>query len=214
MGKFALDDVEPNRLRALVKNIMRQTGKTDPDEAVRAVNSGEWILINPMRRSRESNGVIYFSVTSDGTTGPDWITRLEQEDSCLSDFTKSLLRSNDFKPTNGVTTKIAVLKGILFDDEKRTIRNIFAEADKRKLTKPSAEVACLICEFFLGEEPEVQDFFYLSVMHKSINGFDGKSGYLGVDYHNVDPELYAEDYDLDSQRGWDEGFAFAVPQAP
>ena len=69
--EFAIADVLPGKLNALVKNLMRQTGETDPNEAVRLVNSGEWVISKPTRSWREEGGVIFFSVTSDGTTGED-----------------------------------------------------------------------------------------------------------------------------------------------
>src|SRR3989344_4861228 len=40
----------------------------------------EGVKSDPTAHSwREKDGVIYFSVTSDGTTGEDWITRLESQ---------------------------------------------------------------------------------------------------------------------------------------
>ena len=42
--EFAIADVPPGRLNALVKNIMAQMGIDDPGEAVRRVNSGEWVV--------------------------------------------------------------------------------------------------------------------------------------------------------------------------
>ena len=42
--EFAIADVLPGKLNALVKNLMRQTGETDPNEPVRLVNSGEWVI--------------------------------------------------------------------------------------------------------------------------------------------------------------------------
>ena len=43
-NQFAIAEVTPGKLNALVKNIMTQTGTTDPNEAVRLVNSGEVTL--------------------------------------------------------------------------------------------------------------------------------------------------------------------------
>ena len=120
--EFAIAEVMPGRLNALVKNIMRQTGASDPNEAVRLVNSGEWVVSRPTRSWREQNDVIYLNVTSNGMTGPQWIEHLEKLGFHLSDHAKSVLRSDDFKPTNGVTTEVTVLKGILFrDNEVRVV---------------------------------------------------------------------------------------------
>src|SRR3989344_2067345 len=123
---------------------------------------------------REEDGVIYFSVTSDGTTGKDWIARLESKGFCLLDgYAKQLLSSLDFKPTNGVTTEVAVLKGMLFEGDDRTSKTIRAEADKRKLTKPNAEVACLIREKFADKELEAMGLLWIVVMHEPIKDSGG-----------------------------------------
>ena len=85
----------------------------------------------------EENGVIYFSVTSDGTTGPEWIERLERKGFRVDGSDKSVLRSSDFKPSSsGEPIQIVVLKGELFEDSDRTTKRVRAEASRRNLTEP------------------------------------------------------------------------------
>jgi len=164
------------------------------------------------QRWHEENGVIYLAVTSDGTTGSDWIKRLEKKGFRVSDWGKDVLCSPDFKPTNGVTYQIAVLKGMLFTDSDRIIKKIRAEAERRKMEKPTAEVACLIREMFSDEELETMGLYWIVVFHEPIKDSVG------------DPSL------LDARRGrggrwlsaygdrpggrWDSfsGFAFVLPQ--
>lgn len=43
--EFAIAEVLPGKLNALVKNLTRQMGITDPNEAVRRVNAGEWTVV-------------------------------------------------------------------------------------------------------------------------------------------------------------------------
>ncbi len=50
--EFVIAKVEPGKLNALVKNLMRQMNITDPNEAVRRINSGEWIVSQSVRRWR------------------------------------------------------------------------------------------------------------------------------------------------------------------
>ena len=102
--------------------------------------------------------IIRFSVTSDGTSGKDWISRLKKKGFRISNYAKSILRSKDFKPTSGVTTDIAILD-TLFTDNDRITKNIRAYAatlsfDGRKLSTPNAEIACLIREKFSDEDIE------------------------------------------------------------
>ncbi|MEK7627906.1 MAG: hypothetical protein AAB421_00600 [Patescibacteria group bacterium] len=208
--EFAIADVSPGKLNALVKNLMRQTGESDPNEAVRLLNSGEWVVSKPTHSWHEKDGVIYFNVTSDGTTGEDWITRLESKGFSVDSCAKQVLRSADFKPTNGVTTEVAVLKGCLFEERGRTTSVIRAEADKRKLSKPNTEITCLIREKFTDKKIEAMGLWYIVAMHEPINDSGG------------DPVLLYANRSVDGRRlkacherplnGWhrDSGFAFAV----
>jgi hypothetical protein len=184
-------------------------------EGIQSFLRGELIVSEPERKWREKNGVIYFSVTSDGTTGSDdgttgseWIKRFAD----IGDYAKSVLRSPDFKPTNGVTTEIAVLKGMLFENDDRTTKNIRAEAKKRGFTKPNAEVACLIREKFTDEELEAMGLWWIIVMHEPIKDSDGDPSLLGASRDGDGSWLLARWGD--PGRWWhrDDGFAFAVSQ--
>jgi|GEM_PF-3025528 len=154
-------------------------------------------IAEPVRNWREEANVIHFSVTSDGTTGKQWIARLEAKGYRLSDYAKSLLRSEDFKPTNGVTTEIAVLKGIIFTDTDRVTKKIRAEANRRKMTKPNAEVSCLICEMFTDKEIKAMSLSWIVAMHESIEDSDGGLSLLIADRDDVGSWLstYYDDTD-------------------
>src|SRR3989344_110555 len=109
--EFASVDLTAGQLNAIVKKLGGHDG------AIKFLQD-KLTVSEPTRNWREQDGVIYFSVTSDGTTGPQWIERLEGKGFRLSDYAKSVLRSPDFKPTSGVTTEIAILKGMLFADKE------------------------------------------------------------------------------------------------
>lgn len=177
---FVIAEVMPGKLNALVKNLMHQMDLTDPNEAVRRINSGEWALPEPYRQWRERYNVIYFSVTSDGTSGPEWVIRLEKKGVLLSDNAKNLLRSPGFTPTTGVTTRIAVLKGALFTDSERVVKVIHIDAYRRGLIRPNAEVACLIREKFSDEEIEKMVLEGIITMHNSLIEVDGGPDLLGT----------------------------------
>lgn len=203
---FAIAEVMPGQLNALVKNIMRQTGTDDVNEAVKLVNSGEWIITKPVRRWREENGVIRFTVVSRGLTGPQWIEHLEKMGRPVGNYAKSVLRSPDFKPTNGVTYEVAVLKGEIFKDEDRITQMIRAEADRRKLVKPNAELGCLIREMFTDKEIEEMGLYWIIAMHEPIVDSDGNPRLLGT--RRYDSSLSAF-YDEPDDRWYrDGGFAF------
>ena len=167
------------------------------------------LILSGIPKWSEKDGVISFSVTSDGTTGEDWITRLESKGFRVGDYTKQMLRSSSFKPTSGVKTQIAVLKGELFADSDRTTEKIRAEADKRKLGKPNAELACLIREKFTDEDIKEMGLWWIITMHESITDSDGDPDLLGASRYDDGRWLFA--YDGRPVYGWgrDGGFAFA-----
>lgn len=160
----------------------------------------------------EENGVIYFEVTSDDTTGPQWIERLEKKGFQLTKWAKEVLLSPDFKPTNGVIYRIAVLKGTMFAEGDRTTRKIRAEADKRKFTKPEAELGCLIRDLFTDEEIEAMGLVWIVAFHEPIKVSDGGLRLLGANRYGGGPWLHACCDEPDRRWGRYDGFAFVVSQ--
>lgn len=211
-----LKDFTRGQLDAALMKIGQDTGMGTA-EGIRAFLSGELTISKPACFWREQDGVIYFSVTSDGTTGEAWIKRLEGKGFRIGDYAKSLLQSPDFKPTSGVTYEIAVLKDMLFEDSDREdsdriTKNIRAEADRRKLQKPNAEVACLIREKFSDKELKAMGLWWIIVMHEPIKDFDGDPLLLGVDRRGGGRWLRA--FCDCPGRGWGrgDGFAFVLSQ--
>lgn len=200
--EFASASLTAGQLNAIVKKLGGH------DMALRFLK-GELSVSEPTRSWREENGIIYFSVTSDGTTGEDWIKRLEGNGFRIRDYSKYVLRSPDFKPTSGVTTEVAVLKGMLFDENDRFTKKIRAEAEKRKLSKPNAELACLIRDKFTDKEIEQMGLGYIVAMHEPINDHTGDPVLLDARYGR-----WLGAYYNSSGCGWDrdDGFAFAVSQ--
>ena len=181
-------------------------------EGVQKLLCGEITVFEPGRAWREQDGVIYFSVTSNSTTGKQWIKRLESKGFRLSYHAKRLLRSPDFKPTDGITTEVAVLKGMLFKDNDRITKKIRVEADRRGLTKPNAEVACLIRERLSDEELKAMGFWWIIAMHEPINVAGGDPRLLSVGWHGHSKWLLA-DYGVSGLMwGRENGFAFVASQ--
>ena len=182
------------------------------EEGVGRLLRGEITISEPERAWREQDGVIYFSVTSDGATGEAWIKRLESKGFRVSVYAQRALRSSDFKPTNGVTTEVAVLKGILFKGNDRVTKKIRSEAERRKLTKPNTEVACLIREKFTDKEIKAMGLWWVVAMHEPIAGSAGAPRLLLAGRRGVGRWLHA--YFDDPGGRWCRGlgFAFAVSQ--
>lgn len=160
---------------------------------------------------REQNGVITFSVTSNGRTGEEWIIYFDANGIKLTRWAKDALRSSAFQPTNGITMNIAILKGELFTDENRVTSFIQAEADKRKLTKPNAEVACLIRDMFTNQEIKEMGLKWIVAMHEPIEDSDRNPNFLGTGRLGDGPWL-STDF-VKPGHGWSRvnGFVFAAP---
>jgi len=160
----------------------------------------------PIPKWTEKHDIISFSVTSDGTTGEEWITRLEGKGFRIGDYAKSILCSKSFKPTTGITYEIAILKGKIFSDSKRVTKNIRKEAKNRMLSTPKTEVACLIREKFSDKEIEAMGLFWIVTMHESIEDPDGNPSLL-LASRNGSGSWLGREYD-DSDL-WHHGYGFA-----
>lgn len=173
----------------------------------------DFTVSEPTSLSREENEVIYFRVISDNTTGEDWITRLQGNGFHIGDHAKQVLLSPDFKSTSGVTTEVAVIKGVFFEDDDRIIKKICDEADKRKFGKSNAELACLIREKFTNQEFQAMGLRYIVARHEPINGSVGDSYLLYVDRRGKGRFLCNYDGKLDCRCSPDIGLAFTVSQS-
>ncbi len=198
--KFASADLTAGQLNAIVKKLGGHDGAIEFLQGKLA----------PTRNWREQDGVIYLSVTSDGMTGEGWISRLENKGFRVSNYAKQLLCSSEFKPTSGMTTEIAILKGMLFEDRDCITSNIRDLATQRKLTTPNAEIACLIREMFTDEELEVIGLWWIVVMHEPIKDSDGDPGLLRANRGGDGRWLSATSGRPGNRWDRDFGFAFAV----
>ena len=159
----------------------------------------------------EEGDIIYFSVTSNGFTGQQWIDHLEAKGIQLSGYSKDVLLSKEFKPTNGVTYNVAVLKGELFVDDDRITSKIRVEAERRKLTTPPAELACLIRNMFTDEELKAMGLYWVVAMHEPIEDSGGVPSLLSADRRRGGWLHAYRGYSADE---WSRahGFAFLRPQ--
>ena len=193
-------------------DVTRMRSNVEALRQFKEVLEGRAQIVQVESRWREEDGVIYFTVTSNGKTGEEWIIHLESLGFRISDYAKQLLRSGEFKLTNGVTYEIAVLKGSLFSDSDRITKKIRVEAGRRKLTKPNAEVACLIRENFSDEELEVMGLYWIVTMHDPIKDSGGDPVLLSADRYDDGRWLDAYYDEPDSRWDRNYGFAFVASQ--
>lgn len=123
--------------------------------------------------------VVYFSVTSNGMTGEEWVEHFEKKGVRIEGSANKLLLSPSFKPTSGITTKVAILSSTLFRDMARELgksEEVRGDAHDFGFTDPEIEISCLIRDMFSDEEIKSMGLCNITVMHKPVNlpSFSGK----------------------------------------
>lgn len=170
----------------------------------------EQSVTQPERKWTEKDGVIRFTVTSDGTTGPEWIERLRKAGIKPNDFSEDLIRRMD--TTEGLTTNVVVLKGeLLLDFPYRTTYEAWKEASRRGLILASFETTCLIHEKFTKEELAEMGLRAIIAVHKTIDrSFEYPYLHRNFRYSSV----HLLNYYKPAADSWssDTGFAFVAPQ--
>ncbi|MDD3487337.1 MAG: hypothetical protein PHF35_03105, partial [Candidatus Moranbacteria bacterium] len=125
------------------------------------------VIILPSRSWAEW-GMIYCDVISDGTTGEEWIRRLEKKGIGVSWLAKEILVSPSFIPSKKTLSDLRIIRGSLFHDKGRS-DDIYNLANLFKLKKPYPEVACLICEKLLDKKMEGMGLKGIKIMHQWID---------------------------------------------
>lgn len=176
-------------------------------KGIKAVLDEKAEITFPKKKWFEVAGVIYLKVTSDGTTGKQWINRLKKQGFELSDFDEDMLSSASFHATTGIIYTIAVLKGDLFTDSNRITKEICSEAANRQLRMTSFEVSCLIRETFTDDDLESMGISWIITLHPNSSSLF--QGYSITD----DFSWYIPQYGY-YNAPWNDngGFAFEVSQ--
>lgn len=187
------------------------------DEVVKKLYECDGIIRLSNDESRErslwrgKSGVIYSDITSDGTTGCDWISRLENGGHRVGGYvTKHALSSYYFKPTNGVTRGVAILRGELFRVEDRSTQNICDLALRCGLGMLHHESACLMREKFSNMALSDMRLNWIISMNEPMDTTIGNPRLFGLSRSWGDSWLNS--YVAVSNDKWDEmvGFAFEV----
>lgn len=162
----------------------------------------------------EQDGVIYFTVVSNGKTGEEWITYLNGKGLPVGSYAQSVLRHKKFKPTKtGTIHQIGVISGKLFSNNDRTTKNFRDDAKKRKMTDPHAEVACLIRDMFSDKEIKEMGLDWIITMHEPIPDSYGNLCLLGTARYD-DYMLHAFYSNPGNRWHRENGFAFVQGPQP
>ncbi len=177
--EFLISGITTGQLNAMVKNIMAQTGITDPSKAVRMLNAGRLIISVVDSGWYEKDGIIYLSLTSDGTPKEELIKRLESKGINIEYFSQNLFSSSDLTPTNGVSYKIAILKPELFIGNRLTHGLVCEEAVSRNLIALNLEASCLLSDRLSYQDISEMGLDSLDFMHEPVDSNLNDSGERG-----------------------------------
>jgi|GEM_PF-2842041 len=158
----------------------------------------------------EKDGVIYLTVLADGTTGEQWVKRLEYKGFRLGSHARNLLLSRDFRISCAGSRKIAVLKGQLFLDEERFGNKIYDKAKLMNLLIPNTDIGCLIREQFTDKELEEMGLRYIVTMHACFGEFENHERFLTPSRLDGGNWLFACPCRQVDRLDHDCGFAFVV----
>lgn len=207
-NEFASAKYSVRELNAIIELLKKQGGEHGPERFL----NGQ-LALSSLWEEDERDEIIHFSVVSDGTSGEQWISRFEAKGHCVSKATTQILCSPDFKPSSGVTTQVAIVRGRRLGDDARitkTIRVLAYAGDitrGQKLFQPYAEVACLIREKFTDEQIISMGLSWIVTMHQPINDADGHPCLLMIDC--INGNWFHAQYNPKSTWNIDNGFAFA-----
>lgn len=160
----------------------------------------------------DCDGIITMSVTSKGTTGPQWEGRLERKGARISNEAREILHSKSFGFTADVTSELIIIPGKFYrHDNVLTTQKVDQQFCARKLMSPVAEHACLLREALSDEDIEDMGLRQIVVMHPPFT-IDDCQKRLGID--NRGSYTYLNTHSAHNEALWDKdtyAFAWMLP---
>ena len=200
---------DPKKMEAFLRNVMFQMGIDDLPETIRRINAGEWVVSAAGHNCYEEDGIIYASFVTGGWTGSGWVEQFKKRGIKVEDLATEVLRSDQFVPTDGVRTRVRVLKGELFEDSQRTLKNIRAEAAQYGFVDLGVEAGCILRDMISDWAMERMGLKRIIAMHEPIELSNGETFLIGASSYEG-PRLSVFLSRFSSPLSKDYGFAFAL----
>lgn len=180
--KFASADLTAGQLDVLVKKI-------GGHESALKFLRGEIVISDPSHRWFKYQGIIYFFVTTDGTTGDEWIKRFQRKKYYIEDSVKEILGSDLFLPTKGNTIQVAIITREAMNIVEPGVQTYWKDIEKivneKEFVVSSLEVGCLMRDLLTPQDLFSMGVTWLDILHTSGNPEGKKVLCLG---HNGDEE--------------------------
>lgn len=161
----------------MVKHLMQDMNITDPVEAVRRINSREWVTVkgSPFRIK---NGILHATIASDGMTGKEWFGFLETQGIHVEGNFSYALRTDALKTTTGTKYDIAIILPEYWEDQRNVpMSEIGQEATRNSCTQiQSYETLLLLQQRFSNELLRglgLHSIVTLNMKHDTFPGEDG-----------------------------------------
>ena len=161
------------------------------------------------RKWRNEDGIIRFSVEHRGIFGRLWVDRLKGKNFHITASSESVLCSDSFKPFDGLTTEVAVLRGIKLEKQYHA-QAVRTKAAERGWGAVNVEVACLIREKFSDNDIAAMGLRRIVVMHAPIADFSGDLTQLCVSALSREGFLSTWTDHVETDFDGRTGFAFQV----
>lgn len=141
----------------------------------------------PMKNNwtNTEEGIIHLSVTSNGTTGGEWVTYLEEfEGVRVSEYTRR--RLSKMTPTSNKETRVAIIPHTLVGrncDGHFTCSEITDFAKKRQMSYVDVEVSCLVRKYL--DDATIQEMGFKWIACNQEGGSDYNLLYGNRHNHKV-----------------------------
>lgn len=146
-------------------------------------------------RWHEENGTIRISLTTNGLTGDDWISKIEPTWPSVRNYHNNTLLSSDFKATKDIITEVVIIKDCLLEEgdnsifnfskkrnsseglwirtnDQRSPEGLWKIMEQNGFTKPTPEIACLLFEFLTEQDYKEMGLLDVIVMHEPFGMFE------------------------------------------
>lgn len=128
------------------------------------------------------NGLVSFFVTSNGMTGPQWSSYFKAKGLEMYEEIHTGFLDRGFQVSLAVTTKVIIIKGSLFQESDRTLRQIRNFAARRGLVPINPEIICLLSDTLSGRDIEAMGLRAILMVNESEEPleFNGNSSVIGL----------------------------------
>jgi hypothetical protein len=134
------------------------------------------------------DGLVRFSLTADGTSGPSWKVRLEKSGYLVKEtkLSQIMFEPRHFKPTM-ITRELVILPGSAVSKGSGgvSVTEMYAEARRRGFKRPNTEVGPLMRELFSKDDIAALELYSIFIGHKPIVD-EGETGVYHCNFYMDD----------------------------